>query len=170
METADSAALLLPDLPQAALAGIDLLAFTTTPRFRGVKNIPRGFHFAFVGTSTAFSERHGVWFKINESATPHLVIAKWDAASETLSLEQDDAELLRQRANLGSIWREGLTPYRQATKDSTDGEAEEESGDWSILTSAISEKLLSRITGGNASNGISPRPARQKATSRTSQA
>jgi A1 cistron-splicing factor AAR2 len=51
METADSAALLLLDLPQGALAGIDILSFTTTPRFQGVKNIPDGFHFAFVGES-----------------------------------------------------------------------------------------------------------------------
>jgi A1 cistron-splicing factor AAR2 len=52
METADSSALLLLDLPQGALAGIDILSFTTTPRFRGVKNIPDGVHFAFVGEGT----------------------------------------------------------------------------------------------------------------------
>ncbi|KAK5169425.1 uncharacterized protein LTR77_005401 [Saxophila tyrrhenica] len=147
METADSAALLLLDLPQAALAGIDLLSFTTTPRFRGVKNIPPSFHFAFVGTSTAFSERHGVWIKITSSSTPPLIIAKWDAATESLSLGEDEAEVLRWRANLGSIWREGLTPYRQVATKGAAAEPDEDSSDWDILTSRITETLLTRITG-----------------------
>ena len=69
MESADSAAVLLLELPDSALAGIDLLSFTTTPRFRGVKNVPNGLHFAFAGSTTAFSERHGVWFFIENDST-----------------------------------------------------------------------------------------------------
>lgn len=159
MATANSPALLLLDLPASALAGIDLLSFTVTPRFRGVKDLPSGFHFAFAGTSTAFSERHGLWFRIStkgqSDGTP-LFVAKWNTASETLVAETDEAERLKWRANLGTFWREGLTPYRQTTSKSTlpeaDEDDEEEVNDWPSLTSAISEALLSRITGGDSSH------------------
>ncbi|KXS94812.1 hypothetical protein AC578_6439 [Pseudocercospora eumusae] len=153
METADTPALLLLDLPPSALAGIDLLSFTVTPRFRGVKDLPPGFHFTFAGTSAAFSERHGLWFRIpgrTESRATPLFVAKWDAKEETLVAESDDAEKLRWRANLGSIWREGLTPYRQTSNTTSQGEAEEEVIDWPTLTSSITSALLSRITGGDS--------------------
>lgn len=151
MESADTAAILLLDLPNSALAGIDLLSFTTTPRFQGVKNLPHGLHLAFVGSSTAFSERHGIWFNVLQSTdVPHLIITKWDAQTETLSTEKDETEVFRWRANLGSIWREGLTPYRQATSKTEDSEEIEESSDWPTLTASITTKLLSRITGSDS--------------------
>ncbi|KAK4619852.1 A1 cistron-splicing factor aar2 [Fulvia fulva] len=155
METANSPALLLLDLPKSALAGIDLLAFTVTPRFHGVKDLPPGFHFAFAGTTSAFSERHGLWFRIPskaESRDTPLFVTKWDVSTEALKAETDDAERLRWRANLGSIWREGLTPYRQTTSKTAaadDDDEEEELNDWPTLTSAITGALLSRITGGD---------------------
>ncbi len=150
MESADTAALLLLDLPQGALAGIDMLSFTTTPRFRGVKNIPSGLHFTFVGTSTAFSERHGLFFTISPYEKA-LIVAKWNAAKEMLLLEEGRAELLRWKANLGSIWKEGLTPYRQMSNIGDKDETTTETGDWSILTSSITERLLARILDGDQS-------------------
>ncbi|KAK4542567.1 hypothetical protein LTR36_006615 [Oleoguttula mirabilis] len=149
METADSSALLLLDLPQQALAGIDLLTFTTTSRFKGVKGIPPGYHFTFVGSSTAFSERHGIWFYISPEATSAglpLFVAKWDAETEVLVPETNETERLRWRANLGGIWREGLTPYRQSTTTSDAEEPQEEVVDWSKLTSYITGALLARVT------------------------
>lgn len=152
METASSAALLLLELPPSALAGIDLLSFTVTPRFRGVKDLPPGFHFAFAGTTTAFSERHGLWFYTAGNKAPEipLFITKWDQATETLNAETNDAEKLRWPANLGAFWREGLTPYRQSSSSGVD-DAAEELLDWPALTSEIKAPLLSRITGGDSS-------------------
>lgn len=149
METADSPAVLLLDLPQPALAGIDLLSFTTTTRFRGVKNLPPGLHFAFVGASTTFSERHGVWFNIKTSATQDLVVLKWSSASESLVAEADQAEILRWRGKLGGLWRGSLTPYRQTASQSVDGD-EEESSDWPTLISSITLAVLSRISGSDS--------------------
>ena len=105
MESANTPALLLLDLPPSALAGIDLLAFTVTPRFRGVKDLPPGLHFAFAGTSTAFSERHGLWFRVPSGTPdgPPLFVTKWKAATEMLEAEVDETERLRWRANLGSV-------------------------------------------------------------------
>nr|XP_023900363.1 protein AAR2 homolog [Quercus suber]POE50757.1 protein aar2 like [Quercus suber] len=151
METANTPALLLIDLPQPALAGIDLLAFTTSRRFKGVKNLPPGLHFTYVGSSTTYSERHGLWFRVFASSQTHdqiqLVLTKWDAASEILAPDTDSTENLRWRANLGSIWHEGLTPYRQTATDSTSSEFEAEAVDWPSLTSHITDELLTRITG-----------------------
>lgn len=154
MAIIDHSAILLLDLPQGALAGIDLLSFTTTVRFQGVKTLPAGLHCAFVGSSTAFSERHAVWFEIKQGPTgagPPLFVSRWDPSTEALVPVTDQAEVLRWRANLGSIWREGLTPYRQtaATKVGESDEAPEELVDWSKLTSDITPQLLSRITGGD---------------------
>lgn len=164
MEIVDAPALLLLDLPPAALAGIDLLSFTATPKFRGIKNLPPGFHFAFVGASTAFSERHGVWFEIPPSSktSDHpLIVTKWDSATETLRLVTDEAEVLRQRANLGTIWREGLAPYRQqATNLSTSTDTtQEELCDWPSLTSSLTRALIDRITGDGHLSSSSSAPA-----------
>lgn len=152
MEVANAPTLLLVDLPPAALAGIDLLSFTVTPRFRGVKDLPTGYHFAFSGTSTAFSERHGLWFHVSSRSSAEgapLFVSKWDAANETLGAVTDETDLLRWRANLGSIWKEGLTPYRQTSSESSVN-AEEEVNDWPTLTSAIDASLLERVTGGDS--------------------
>jgi len=161
METSNAATLLLLSLPDRALAGIDLLSFTTTPRFQGIKHLPPGLHFIFTSTNASLSVRHGAWFNVtstNSSATspPDLFIKKWDAATETLLSEHDATALLRWRANLGGLWREALTPYRQSASasastppaSSTDTSAQhEEIGDWPRLTSHISLRLLTRICG-----------------------
>ncbi|KAE9977805.1 hypothetical protein Vi05172_g1591 [Venturia inaequalis] len=148
METTDTACVLLLNLSAAALGGIDLLSFTTTPRFKGIKNLPPGYHFIFTSSTSSISVRHGAWFhvkstKANEPAP--LFIKKWNSSTEALEAETSPAELLRWRANLGSIWREGLSPYRQSAVQ--DSEVAEEKNDWDLLTSEISESLLSGITG-----------------------
>lgn len=144
MET--TPAVLLLDLPPSALAGIDLLSFTTTPRFRGVKDLPSGWHFVFTGTSTAFSIRHGIWFRVEEHH--QLTVTRWHQQDETLSVVTDEAEKLRWRANIGKVWEKGLTPYRQSS--TSKDEAQVLSGDWLQLTSYISDKLLRRITQGDS--------------------
>jgi A1 cistron-splicing factor AAR2 len=144
MET--TAAVLLLDLPPSALAGIDLLSFTTTPRFRGIKDLPSGWHFVFTGSSTAFSVRHGLWFRVQDSH--QLIITRWHPRDEVLSTVTDGAERLRWRANIGEIWEKGLTPYRQSSTDKD--EAQDLSGDWLQLTSYISDALLRRITQGDS--------------------
>jgi A1 cistron-splicing factor AAR2 len=149
MDITKSSCVLLLNLPPSALGGIDLLSFTTAPRFRGIKNLPPGWHFVFTSSTSDLSVRHGSWFFVNgaKGGTPEVFIKKWDPKNEELVEETDAAELLRWRANLGSIWREGLTPYRQsATQDSSDS-AQEESQDWRHLTGHISRNLLSRIVG-----------------------
>lgn len=150
METVTSPAVLLLDLPKSALAGIDLLSFTVTPRFRGIKALPPGLHFVFTGLSTAFSVRHGIWFRVLPKDPPEgqqLAILRWQSETELLATESDEAERLRWRANIGEFWREGLTPYRQtSSKDVKDTVASEEDNDWPQLTAYITNQVLARIT------------------------
>ncbi|KAF2843321.1 hypothetical protein M501DRAFT_994217 [Patellaria atrata CBS 101060] len=140
-------AVLLFNLPPSSLAGIDLLSFTTTPRFLGIKNLPPGFHFIFTSPNSSSSIRHGAWFQVKGlSQPPDLFIFKWDPTTEVLVPEADIAEILRWRANLGSLWRERLTPYRQSRDSSSHTLEEEKINDWPDLTDKITEFLLNRIT------------------------
>ena len=79
--------------------------------------------------------------------------------------ETDPAALMRYRANLGTLWREALTPYRQSAAAAAPRKAtsagrgeeveeyggavvEEESADWALLTKHVTSALLGRLTGG----------------------
>lgn len=141
-----SPAVLLLDLPPAALAGIDLLSFTTTAQFRGIKGLPAGPHFVFTAPHATLAVRHGAWLYIHKTVTtPQLVVKKWDSSAETLVAERDSAALLAQAANLGAIWRTGLSPYRQHAGESLTAEPSESA--WSILASQISAPYLARVFG-----------------------
>lgn len=145
--------ILLLNLPPKALAGIDLLSFTTSPRFHGIKNVPPGLHFVFAASDTTLSVRHGAWLYVSPGlGSPQVFVKKWDASTEDLVAETSQAEVLRWKANLGSIWKDGLTPYRQTVQEGDSGAEEgwsEESEDWDSLTSRITPTLLSRICGLN---------------------
>lgn len=141
---------LLLDLPANALGGIDLLSFTITPRFKGVKNLPPGLHFAFAASDTSLSVRQGAWFYVSPGAgPPQVFIKKWNPETEDLVAETSQTELLKWKANLGAIWKDSLTPYRQTVHagDTTEDDSVEESSDWGELSSRISQSLLTRICG-----------------------
>jgi A1 cistron-splicing factor AAR2 len=144
---------LLLNLPPNALAGIDLLSFTTAPRFRGVKNVLPGLHFVFAASDAALSVRHGAWFYVTPgTGSPQVFVKRWDERTEDLVAETSQTEILRWKANLGSIWKDGLTPYRQTVQEGDSGAEDawsEESSDWGELTSRITPTLLSRICGLN---------------------
>lgn len=144
---------LLLDLPPGALAGIDLLSFTISPRFRGVKNLPPGLHFVFAASNSALSVRNGAWFYVTPgTGSPQVFVKKWDEQTEDLVAETAQTEVLRHKANLGSIWKDGMTPYRQSVQEGDSGAEDgwsEESTDWAKLTSQITPTLLSRICGLN---------------------
>jgi A1 cistron-splicing factor AAR2 len=150
---AQTSCVLLLHLPSQALGGIDLLSFTTTPRFRGVKNLPPGLHFVFASSDSALAVRHGAWFYVSPGVgAPQVFIKRWNPTNEDLVAETSQTEVLRWRANISSIWKDGLTPYRQTVNSGEtreDDDAVEESNDWGTLTSRINQSLLSRICGLN---------------------
>ncbi|MCJ1225242.1 hypothetical protein MMC12_001891 [Toensbergia leucococca] len=143
-----SPAILLLDLPPGTLCGIDLLSFTTSARFQGIKDIPPGWHFIFTGASSSLSIRHGFWFHIPETlpsspAPPPLLVHKWDLLSESLTPETDPSHLQHHTANFRAIWNSSLTPYRQSASDKPVPEPQH----WALLTTHITRRLLSHLTG-----------------------
>ncbi|EDN04408.1 predicted protein [Histoplasma mississippiense (nom. inval.)] len=148
--------LLLNSLPPKTLIGIDLLSFTSTPNFHGIKNLPPGPHFLFTD----------------------IRLRQWDAGAEALipideSSEAGKRDAMKLRANLGRIWASGgLLAYDRATeeqrqraqdnnhplnsvgdyhrqqKQELESESSQESpNDWPQLTDHITPALLSRILG-----------------------
>jgi len=136
-----TAAVLLLHLPAGILCGIDLLSFTTSAQFQGIKDIPPGWHFIFTSETTSLSIRDGFWFYVSPpSATsaPTLVVRKWDPTNGSLRPCGDPQ---RYRAQLSRLWEKNLSPYRQsASKD-----AKPEAGDWLTLTQHITPRLLSHL-------------------------
>ncbi|KAI9852390.1 MAG: hypothetical protein M1824_001998, partial [Vezdaea acicularis] len=152
MNSDKSPVLLMLNVPPKALCGIDLVSFTSSPQFKGVKNLPAGWHFVYTGTTTDLSVRTGTWFQVPTSAeqnTPREVyMKKWDAQKEELVSETDGAKVLEAKANLRMIWETGLSPYRQSAASVDTDDAVEEKHDWGKLTNCITQSLLQRITGG----------------------
>jgi len=162
--------LLTPHLPPKTLVGIDLITFTSTPNFHGIRDIPGGWHFLYTGTTEGLSLRCGAWFYIDEGETPQkdrsagggngpqVLIWRWNGDTEALEPIQGTGEgyqeAMRYRANLGALWRGGrLFGYRSRVPAQgvrqTEQEEDEEKGrrEWKALTDRLSARLLSRITG-----------------------
>ncbi|EAW13915.1 AAR2 splicing factor family protein [Aspergillus clavatus NRRL 1] len=135
-----SPTILVPQLPPKTLVGIDLVTFTSTPNFHGIRDLPSGWHFLYTGTTASFSLRCGAWFYVgnigvfdsgsnqNNAGTivrasagshgPDIYIWKWNSESETMEplradSEADRQEAMRHKANLGTVaQRGGLFSYR----------------------------------------------------------
>ena len=136
-----SAAVFLLDLPAGILCGIDLLSFTTTAQFQGIKDLPPGWHFIFTSETTSLSIRDGFWFHVSMiSGSPApLFVFKWDSSVGSL-LFYGDAEDYRTQAS--ELWEKNLSPYRQSAAKETKPETE----DWASLTQHITPRLLSHLT------------------------
>ncbi|KAJ5143821.1 uncharacterized protein N7515_002608 [Penicillium bovifimosum] len=133
--------ILLPELPAKTLVGIDLITFTSTANFHGIRDLSPGWHFLYTGTTESLSLRSGAWFYIgdisnagkgnNDTALvtqstkspstndprPEIYIWKWSAETETLVAlgdnDSDRQESMRHKANLGPVWQSGgLFKYR----------------------------------------------------------
>ena len=135
------ASVFLLDLPPGILCGIDLLSFTTTAQFRGIKDVPTGWHFVFTSETISLSIRDGFWFHVPTQITDlaPLIVRKWDASSGSL-LPCADPESYR--TQLPILWEKNFSPYRQ----SADKEAKPEMGDWAGLTEHVSSRLLGHLT------------------------
>ena len=155
MDTTDKACALLLGIPPKSLGGIDLTSFTTTAQFKGIRNLPEGWHFIFCSSSNSFSVRHGAWFQVKASNdSPPLIVLKWNPDEEKLSVVTDPTALLQYRANMGQIWKDNLTPYRQSSGRSGDEDDELKTRDWRHLTDCINPTLLDRLLGAGAHNWL----------------
>ncbi|KAK6540082.1 hypothetical protein TWF694_008912 [Orbilia ellipsospora] len=158
--------LILLDLPPSSFCAIDLASFTTTPRFRGVKNIPPGIHFCYfsptsdpidptntqsritdlenpTSLSSSLHFRTGFFF-IASPSTPYL-IRKWCSKTESLLSESDipPYEIQTVKKNIQQIHHEHLSPYEKLQVP------EDKLVVWNSLVSSVnkSQTTLSRISG-----------------------
>ncbi|KAJ5176087.1 uncharacterized protein N7482_001964 [Penicillium canariense] len=129
--------ILLPQLPPKTLVGIDLIAFSSTANFHGIRDLPNGWHFLYTGTTESLSLRCGAWFYVGDvrstgsgdsdtavvvaqapNPAPEIYIWKWNTETESLSSlkydsDADRQEAMRYKANLGALWQSGgLFRYR----------------------------------------------------------
>lgn len=130
--------ILIPHLPPKTFIGVDLVTFTSTANFHGIRDLPFGWHFLYSGTTETLSLRSGGWFYVGDSGAgnelsstketaitttregpdPDIFIWKWDGETETLvplkgATDAERQEVLRYKANLGAIWQTGgLFRYR----------------------------------------------------------
>jgi A1 cistron-splicing factor AAR2 len=128
--------LILSDLPAKTFVGLDLITFTSTSNFHGIKDLPKGWHFFYTGTSESLSLRCGAWFYIGDNATAgttgqgdqpisitqgvrsEVRIWKWNRDTETLiplkrEFDLDKQEAMRYKTNLRTLWQSGgLFKYR----------------------------------------------------------
>lgn len=141
--------LLLLDLPPKSFVGIDLASFTSTDRFQGIKLIPPGLHFVYYSAQGDMSLRTGFWFRATNTNQTSVIVTKYDAAQEKLIEEpdMDTEEAIRIRANLGTLYGERLTIYRQPTKDGTVGNTTPEAEQWEALCEYVDEAVLLRCLG-----------------------
>jgi A1 cistron-splicing factor AAR2 len=145
-----SPTILLPHLPPKTLVGIDLVTFTSTPNFHGIRDLPNGWHFLYTGTTESLSLRSGGWFYVGDISTfdgshngaivpastrslgPDIFVWKWNSETETLeplraSSDADRQEAMRHKANLGAVWqRGGLFRYRSRVSSSRPSQSQTE--------------------------------------------
>ena len=150
-----SPAILLLGIPPSILCGIDLLSFTTSPNFHGIKDLPPGFHFLFTSETSSLSIRDGFWFHVPDttSQSDPLIVYKWDPKQGCLTAVEYPETY---QSTLSELWERGLSPYRQsADKEST------ESGDWHGLTTHIKPSVLDFLTQSKGWNATSASCAKE---------
>ncbi|KAI4272733.1 MAG: hypothetical protein L6R38_006537, partial [Xanthoria sp. 2 TBL-2021] len=158
MSTHPTSTLILLNLPPSILCGINLLTFTTTPTFLGIKNLPTGFHFLFTSPSASLSLRDGFWFHIPppppSSFPPTTVFRKWSPKTECLipCPESEGQEFIKAKGGWKEVYEKHLTPYRQSGAGSDENDAsatkpeDDKEGAWEGITSHIISSILTRFT------------------------
>ncbi|KAN0076538.1 A1 cistron-splicing factor [Elaphomyces granulatus] len=89
--------LLAPHLPPKTFVGIDLISFTSTPNFHGIKDLPEGWHFLYTGTSESFSLRCGAWFYVGDVRSG---VGTNDSTEEDDDDDDDEKQVIRRQQNV----------------------------------------------------------------------
>ncbi|CAK7344089.1 unnamed protein product [Dovyalis caffra] len=129
------ATLLLLDVPQYTLVGIDTQMFTAGPAFKGIKMIPPGPHFFYYSSSTKdgkqFSPITGFFI---DSAPSQVVVRRWNQQEERLVKVPEEEEERFCQAVKGLEFDRYLGPYNLS-----------QYGEWKRLSSYITKTIIERI-------------------------
>ncbi|XP_009802816.1 uncharacterized protein LOC107793749 isoform X1 [Nicotiana tabacum] len=129
------ATMLLLDVPQNTLIGVDTHMFSTGPNFKGVKMIPPGVHFIYYSSSNREGNEFSpiVGFFVDASPS-EVIVRKWDSKDERfVKLSEEEEERYAQAVKNLEFDRQ-LGPY-----------ALERYGDWKRLSNYITKNTIESI-------------------------
>ncbi|KAH1108351.1 hypothetical protein J1N35_012119 [Gossypium stocksii] len=129
------ATLLLLDVPQYTLIGIDTQVFSVGPAFKGIKMIPPGVHFVFYSSSTRdgkeFSPITGFFIDAGYS---QVVVRMWDQQEERLIKVPEEEEERYRQAVRSFEFDKHLGPYDLSL-----------CADWKRLSNYITKTTIERL-------------------------
>nr|BCQ06483.1 FcAAR2 protein [Ficus carica] len=151
------ATLLLLDVPQYTLVGIDTQVFTVGPAFKGVKMIPPGPHFVFYSSSSRdgkeFSPIIGFFCHVGPS---EITVRKWDQQEEKLVKVSEEEEERYCEAVRSLEFDKHLGPYNLS-----------QHADWKRLSNYITKSVIERIEPIGGEFTVASEPAMMKNAPRT---
>ncbi|KDP22655.1 hypothetical protein JCGZ_02497 [Jatropha curcas] len=129
------ATLLLLDVPQYTLVGIDTQLFTVGPAFKGIKMIPPGPHFVFYSSSSRdgkeFSPIIGFFIDAGPS---EVIVRKWNLEEERLVKVSEEEEERFYQAVKSLEFDRHLGPYNLS-----------QYGEWKRLSNYLTKNVIERI-------------------------
>ncbi|KAI8464490.1 MAG: AAR2-domain-containing protein [Monoraphidium minutum] len=132
---AGGAALLLLDVPQGTLLGVDRAVFVVGPRFKGLKMVPPGVHFLSYQAAGRGGQVSPAVSTFLALGPRQVVVRRWDPALEGLAPLADEDEEARYAEGVRRFdFDAGLAPYDLAG-----------CGAWGELSCCIDEPLLRRL-------------------------
>lgn len=129
------ATLLLLDVPQYTLVGIDTQMFSVGPVFKGLKMIPPGVHFVYYSSSSRDGKEFSPIIGFFVDAGPsEVIIRRWTTEEERLvSVSEEEAERYCQAVKSMEFDRQ-LGPYDLNRY-----------GDWKRLSNYITKDTIQRL-------------------------
>ncbi|KAK6128540.1 hypothetical protein DH2020_037715 [Rehmannia glutinosa] len=129
------ATLLLLDVPQYTLIGIDTQMYSSGPNFKGIKMIPPGIHFIYYSSSNREGSEFSpfVGFFIDAKAS-QVIVRKWDQKEERFVKLSDEEEERYSDAVKRLEFDNQLGPY-----------ALSQYGDWKHLSNYITKDTIDHI-------------------------
>uniref|UniRef100_A0A2N9IEW9 Protein AAR2 homolog n=1 Tax=Fagus sylvatica TaxID=28930 RepID=A0A2N9IEW9_FAGSY len=128
--------LLLLDVPEYTLLGIDTQMFSIGPAFKGIKMIPPGPHFLFYTSSTRDGKDFSpiTAFFLHLSPCQLVIVRRWDQQQERLVKVSEDEEERYCEAVKSLEFDRQLGPYNLS-----------QYGDWKHLSNYITNTIIERI-------------------------
>ncbi|KAL4614016.1 hypothetical protein ACB092_07G024900 [Castanea dentata] len=127
--------LLLLDVPQYSLLGIDTQMFSAGPAFKGIKMIPPASHFLYYSSSTRdgkdFSPIIGFFI---HAAPSEVIVRRWDQQQKRLVKVSEEEEERYCQAVKSLEFDRQLGPYNLS-----------QYGDWKHLSNYITKSIIERI-------------------------
>ncbi|KAL2457528.1 AAR2 protein family [Forsythia ovata] len=129
------ATLLVLDVPQYTLVGIDTQMFSTGPHFKGIKMIPPGVHFIYYSSSNREGSEFSpiIGFFIDASPS-QVIVRKWDQKEEHFVKLCEEEEERYSDAVRRLEFDKNLGPYTLTHY-----------GEWKCLSNYITKNTIQRI-------------------------